>query len=240
MQTAAQDDITLPLHNWEALHQLEREKDYLSSVAGEIDVASITSGASLSSPEFLLLASRYKPLNLTTKLMRIIKVVNVLMEEFSSQGIQIFPCVEVPGYNPIDLYVRFKGLTHLLISIRSMGKSEIIYKEANETLFVRRKGKGIKKWHPDPLVELSEYQAWLIKNRQQFGMPSREVRKPLAKVLLISGETTIDKHPEHLYAKISGEPYLALNRKGTAFVIKEEQISNFIKAYLAMYQAQEA
>jgi len=105
---------------------------------------------------------------------------------------------------------------------------------------VRRKGKGIKKWHPDPLVELSEYQAWLIKNRQQFGMPSREVRKPLAKVLIISGETTIDEHGEHLYATLSGERFLALNRKGTAFVIREEQVINFMKAYIAIYQAQEA
>jgi len=56
MQAPAQDTITLPLHNWEALHQLEQERNYLSNVAAEIDVVNIASGASLGSPGFLLLA----------------------------------------------------------------------------------------------------------------------------------------------------------------------------------------
>jgi hypothetical protein len=79
-----------------------------------------------------------------------------------------------------------------------MGDAEITFKEANETLYVRRKDKGAKKWQPDPLLELSDYQTWLRNNRQQFGISSKEVRKPLVKVLVLSGGTKIKQHQEHL------------------------------------------
>ncbi|AFZ15484.1 hypothetical protein Cri9333_4705 (plasmid) [Crinalium epipsammum PCC 9333] len=236
MQTTEQKDITLPPHNWDALKELEWEKDCLFRGSATFWIAMFATGVFVSIA-WVVMGLVYKPLVRVTKLARIIKVMRPLLEEFEGQGIQIFPCLEVAGHEPLDFYIRFPE-AHLLISMRSMGKSEIVYKETKETLFVRRKGKGIKKWHPDPLVELSEYQASLIKNRQQFGMASREVRKPLAKVLVISGETTIDEHEEHLYATLSGERFLALNRKGTAFVIKENQLINFMKAYIVAYQTQ--
>lgn len=82
--------------------------------------------------------------------------------------------------------------------------AEIVFKEANETLYVKRKGKKMKKWLPDPLLELSEYQTWLKNNRQQFEMSSKEVRKPLAKVLVLSGGTKIHEHREQLYPQQIG------------------------------------
>ena len=39
-----------------------------------------------------------------------------------------------------------------------------------------------------------------------------------------------------MYSNIGGESVLALSRKGTAFVILEEQVIDFIKAYLTKYQ----
>ena len=227
--------------NRRILAQLEQERNLLSAgygVSGSVMLGGVVSSNPLVAAGGIgastLLLRRIE------KLSRIVRVMSAILDAFESQGVEIFPRVEVPGHNPIDLYVRFKGLAHLIISIRSMGQSEIVYKEATETLLVKRKGKGMKKWHPDPLVELSEYQAWLIKNRQQFGISSKEVRKPLAKVLVISGETRIDEHREHLYTTVSGETFLALSRKGTAMVILEEQVINFMKAYLANYKAQEA
>jgi len=231
----------VPVDNRKFLAQLERDRELFSTGAG-ISGGMMLGGVVSSNPLVAAggIAATTLFLRRLEKFSRMIRVVSAILDAFEERGVELFPLLEVPGSNPIDLYVRFKGLANLLISIRSMGKSKIVYKEAAETLFVKRKDKGIKKWHPDPLVELSEYQAWLIKNRQQFGMSSREVRKPLAKILIISGETTIDDHEDHLYAKLTGERFLALNRKGTAFVIQEEQIINFMKAYLATYQAQEA
>lgn len=172
------------------------------------------------------------------KLKRIINVVTNLVDKFSSEELMLFPRLDVPGYNPLDLLVYFPSRAFLVISIRSMGDSTLTYREEKETLFVRRSNhRGVKKWHPDPLVELSAYQSWLIKNREQFELSSKQVRAiPVAKVLIISGETRIHQHQPHLYTMIGGSEYLAISRKGTAFVIKEEVLNSFTEDYLTHLQ----
>lgn len=131
------------------------------------------------------------------KVSRILRVGTAILDAFEFQGVELYPRLEVPGHNPLDLFVRFPLLALLLISLRSMRGAEIVFKEENETLYAKRKGKGSKKWLPDPLLELSDYQSWLKANRQQFGISSKEVRKPLAKVLVLCGETKLDEHKEH-------------------------------------------
>lgn len=240
MQATEQDNVTLPLHGWEALHQLEREKEYLSNVSAGFGAAGIASGALLGSPGFILLALAYKPLIRVTKLVRIIKVMRLLLEQFEGQRIQIFPCLEVPEHEPLDLYIRFPN-SQLLVSIRSMKDSEVVYNERTEHLYSKRKKGGLRKWLPCPLVELSDYQAWLYKNRQQFGLSSKQVQKvPLAKVLLLWNSTMIHSHREHLYTSVGNLQLLALKRKGTTFVIKENDIVNFVKSYLDQYKAEKA
>jgi len=172
------------------------------------------------------------------KLKRIINVGTNLVDKFKGEGLMIFPRLDVPGFNPLDLLVYFPNKAFLVISIRSMGDSTLTYREEKETLFVRRSNhRGVKKWHPDPLVELSAYQSWLIKNREQFGLSSKQVRAiPVAKVLIISGETRIHQHQPHLYTMIGGSEYLAISRKGTAFVIKEEVLNSFTEDYLTHLQ----
>lgn len=240
MQATEQHNITLPLHNWEAVHQLEREKNYLSNVAAGIGAASIASGALLGSPGFLLLALAYDPLDQVKKLARLLKVMFALLENFEHLGVQVFPTLKVPEKkNPIDLFVRFPRKAHIIISIRSKGESEIVYNEAKEALYVKRGKKGLKDWQPCPLVELGDYTNWLTKNRQLFGMSSKEVRNvPLSKVLVVWNPTKISTHREHLYSTIESLKLLVLKRKGTAFVIPDEDIINFVRAYLAHYEAQ--
>jgi hypothetical protein len=235
------DSITLPIHNREALQQLELEKDHLSIVSNAVGVAAACSGIFVNSAGFLILAAAYRPLIRLEKVARLIKVMNILLEHFESQGVQIFPSLQVPDNQPLDLFVRFPQKAHLLISIRSKGDAEIVFKEENETLYVKRKGKGSRYWKPCPLVELGNYTNWLNKNRQLFGISAKEVRNtPLAKVLALWHPTKIDEHNEHLYSTISEIKLLVLRRKGTSFVIQEEDVINFIKAYLAKYEAQDA
>ena len=234
MQATEQNKITLPLHNWEALHQLEREKNYFSNATAE-SAAGIASSPSLGSPEFLVLTLAYKPLNRVTKLVRIIKVMRLLLEEFSSQGIQIFPCLEVPDHEPIDLFVILPEKAYLLISIRSKSTKEakVIYNEANETLYTKHKSKGLRKWLPCPLVELSDYHAWLGKNRRLFGISANAIRRySVIKALVLWKPMQIDRHREHLYSKVGEMTALTLSRKGTALLIEEDEILDFVKACL--------
>ena len=240
-QNLSNDQSTLiHLKNRDALKLLEQERSLLQAGYG-IGGTATTGGVIFTNPLVADggIVSPSVILKRVEKVSRIIRVGADILNNFETQGLEMYLRLEVPGHNPLDLFLRFP-LAMLLISIRSMGNAEIVFKESNETLYVKRKGKGSKKWLPDPLLELSEYQSWLKNNRQEFKMSSKDVRKPLAKVLVMTGGSKIDKHQEQLYSSLYGENLLTLSRKGTAIVILEEQVIDFIRAHLAKYEAQEA
>jgi hypothetical protein len=103
MQVADQQPTKSRLYNWEALRQLEREREWLSHVAAGLGAVSFVSGV-IASPGFLLLAAAYRPLIRATKISRIIEVMRTLLEAFGDQ-LQIYPCIDVPGAEPLDLLV---------------------------------------------------------------------------------------------------------------------------------------
>ncbi len=235
-----QPDFELPPHNEAALAGLREAKDHESAVALATGGVGLATGGILHPVGWILFGLAYQPLVRVQKLARLEKLTTLLLEEFKSEGIQIFPVVPVGDKNPIDLFIRFPRVTHLFISIRSQGEREIVYNEAREVLQVKRKDKNrLKIWNPCPLVELASYEKWLDKNRAVFGMSSREAQKtPTAKVLVLWSPTKAAKtHKEHLYSELGGMRILALRRKGTAFVIQQEEVTEFVKVWLAKYKA---
>jgi hypothetical protein len=239
----ATTNFKLPIHNWEALAQLRKEKDFFSNQALAAGSAAIAAGTFFAHG-FLLFALAYPPLVRVEKIVRLEKVATLLLENFVDQGVQVFPVQgleEAQGVkiqNPIDLFIRFPGKTHIFLSIRSKGDSEIVYNEAREDLQIKRRNRGgLVTWKPCPLVELADYERWLNRNRNLFGMTSREATKtPTAKVLVLWHPTTADDHKPHLYSELGDIKILALRRKGTAFVIQEEEILNFVRAWLSRFE----
>jgi len=231
-------DFQLPPHNEAALEMIREAKDYQSTLALAASGAALGTGGIVHPLGWLLFGLAYKPLVVTQKLARLEKLTAVLLDEFKSEGIQVFPVLKIEDKNPIDLFVRFERKIHLFISIRSIGDKEIVYNEAREVLQIKRKDKhGLKVWSPCPLLELADYEKWLSKNRDLFAMSSREATKtPSAKVLVLWPPTkaAID-HNSHLYSEVGSMKILALRRKGTAFIIQQEEVIEFVKATLAKY-----
>ncbi|MGB3206126.1 MAG: hypothetical protein WBB28_14140 [Crinalium sp.] len=174
MPTIDQNDIALPVHNWEAFHQLQQERKYYSAAYIWLTDAAISElMRSPNSAKYLLPALTSRPLDRIQKLTQLTLVMHLLLKEFEPWGVRVFPRLEVPGQkHPLDLLVQFPKKAHILVSIRCKGESQIIYNEAKEALYVRRKKKGIKVWEPCPLVQLSDYTHWLNKNRQIFEISS--------------------------------------------------------------------
>ncbi|MBW4564943.1 MAG: hypothetical protein KME32_28315 [Mojavia pulchra JT2-VF2] len=234
-----QTDFQLPPHNEAALEWLREAKDYQSTVALAASGAALGTGGIVHPLGWLLFGLAYKPLVATQKFARLEKLTALLLDEFKSEGIQVFPVVKVEDKNPIDLFIRFPRKAHLFISIRSRGDSEVVYNETREILQVKKKNKsGLTTWKPCPLVELSDYERWLTKNRALFGMSSKEVTKtPTVKVLVLCPPTkAADDHNPHLYSEMGSMRLLALRRKGTAFVIQQEEVTEFVRAWLAKYE----
>jgi len=238
----ATTNFTLPIHNWEALEQLRKEKDVLSSQAMAAGGGAIAAGTFFP-PGLLLFGLAYSPMVRVEKIARLEKVTTLLLENFADQGIQVFPVQgleEAQGvtiHNPIDLFIRFPKKTHIFLSIRSKGDSEVVYNESKEVLQIKRKRGGLSIWHPCPLVELADYKVWLDKNRALFSLSSREAQKtPTARVLVLWHPTRSEDHNPHLYSELGDIKILALRRKGTAFVIQEEEILNFVRAWLSRFE----
>jgi hypothetical protein len=106
-QPTETNPITLPLHNWEALHQLEKEQESLV-LQGTVSSAVAAGTGVFGNPlGFFIFALAYRPLIRLEKLARIIKVMRVLLEQFQDMGILVFPCLQVPEHEPLDLFVIF-------------------------------------------------------------------------------------------------------------------------------------
>jgi hypothetical protein len=234
MQLTEQQTTKPRLCNWKAVQQLEKEREQCEQVVAGIGTLSCAAGV-IASPGFLLLAFVYRPLIRLTKITRIIEVMRTLLEVFGDQ-IWIYPCIDVPGTEPIDLLIIAPEKAYLLISIRSKSKKEdskVIYNEANETLYTKHKHRGLRKWLPCPLVELSDYHAWLNKHRREFDISANAIRRyPVIKTLVLWKPMEVDRHGEHLYSKMGAATALSLSRKGTALVIEQEEILNFVQGCL--------
>ena len=76
---------------------------------------------------------------------------------------------------------------------------------------------------------------WLNKKRDLFGMSSKEATKTrTAKVLVLWHPTKKASNlKDNLYSEVGSMRILALRRKGTMFVIQEEEVTEFVKSWLA-------
>lgn len=231
-------DFQLPPHNEAALEWIREAIDHESGLALVTGGVALGTGSFINPLGWLAFALAYKPLVRVQKLVRLEKIITLLLQEFNSFGIQVFPVLKIQDKNPVDLFIRFPGKTHLFISIRSKGDSLIVYNEAKEVLQVRRKKNRLGTWEPCPLVELGDYKSWLDKNRAIFGMSSREAQKtPTARVLVLWPPTKASpNHNEHLYTEIGNMKVLVLKRKGSAFVIPEEEVTEFVRNWLGKYE----
>ena len=230
-------EVELPLHNHAALEQLKQERDRLSVEVTAASAAGIATSLTVNPIGLFLFALAYPPMIRVEKLTRIIIVMEALLAEFEASGVRIFPTVAQPEGNPIDLFVQFPRKAHILISIRSKGKGQVIYNPERTTLYFKRSDKGRRIWLPCPLTELGDYAMWMNKNRLMFSMSSKEIRNlPLAKVLAIWHPTSLNRHRQHLDSTVGSVERFAITGKGVAFLIMKEEVTDFVKAYLASYE----
>lgn len=232
-QQIPEQAIELPSHNWDALQKVNQKRNKLSIGATVLSVAG-PGLALFNVAGLLLMPLARRPLNLLAKASRIKFLMEALLNEFEGDGVQVFPAMNVEGHNPLDLLIRFPQKLHVILSIRSMGETKISYRADTELLYVRRSNKkGVKKWTPDPLNELSAYQTWLTKNRGLFNMSSKEVRNTRTiKLLVLCQPTQIADRDDHLYSTIDSVKSLVVRKKGTIFVVYKEEVIQFLKGTL--------
>lgn len=221
--------------NQAKLEQLKREREKLlltCATVGGISALGLTLSffsAVVALPPLFQLAGRLQTISQRYLLM------SELLENFEDEDIRIEVALDTDEeVRPIDFFLRFPDREYILIQIRSMGGSKVTYNEEKEALRFRKKGRGVKSWQPDPLIELVEQERWVRRQRSDLlGKTARERRRPMAKVLVLWTDTFIGDHPEHLYATINDQKYLTIRKAGTMSVLLREQVISFVRDYLA-------
>jgi uncharacterized membrane protein len=74
-------DFKLPIHNWEALAQLRKEKEFFAKQTLAVGGAACAAGTFFA-PGFLLFALAYPALVRVEKIVRLEKVTSLLLESF--------------------------------------------------------------------------------------------------------------------------------------------------------------
>ena len=229
-------DASTYLSNRQALRALEQEDKLLSAVYYSF-VSLLAAGTAFFSPSGVLaLPPMWLLLRRTNKVNQIHRSMTALLDTFDLQGGELIPRLTIPGQGSLDLFARFPSKHWFAIALRSQGKSTIFYNEAKEAIYIRRQqgGKGLNQWTPDHIQRLSDQEFWLRRNQiDLFGKSSRDKRRPLVKLLVLTGQTRLGKHPEHLYANIGNQKVLLLRKRASVYVLEEEQLTDFVKAWLA-------
>ncbi|PSB33931.1 hypothetical protein [Stenomitos frigidus] len=230
-------DLPVLLHNREAWKQLEQERERLTNGCRGAGI-SFLAGLTLANP--ILLLGSLPLLGITgTQLQKTSQIylnMGRLLDAFERQEIIITPRLEVPDNGSLDLFVRFPNPPKAVftIGLRSNGESTIFFNEQKEGLCLRRKRGGFKTWQVDLFRRFALQEFWLRKNRQDlFGQSSRDKNRPAVKLLVLTGKTKLGKHSEHLYAMIGDQKVLSVRNRVSLFIMEEEQLIPFIKAWLA-------
>lgn len=230
-------------NNRKVLDELEQERDLISLGLTSFGLGNLFACAILLSTTLGViimgcstLISVASPLSLKRiqKLTQVINVMKAIVGSFEEQGVEVFPFIQIEDHKPIDLFVRFPQKVFLLISIETRNNVSVKFNETRNALFVRRKkGKGIKIWKPDPIDHLCQSHLWLKKNRRDlFGGSSKDVRKPLTRVLLLSGDTHLASHEKHLFWK-EDERFIQVRTTGNAVLSIEKDIVELIHLFLS-------
>lgn len=154
---------------------------------------------------------------------------------FKDRSPQIFCDLPVPEQGRLDILVRFPLAPQkaiFAIALRSHGKSKVYYDERKEALYLRTRG-GWKLWKPDHIERLALQESWLRRNRQAelFGVSSKDKNRPVIKLLVLTKETKIGQHSDSLYTQVGDQRVLLLRRRSSVYVLEEDQLLPFIKAW---------
>jgi hypothetical protein len=232
-------DVSQPalLTNRQAWAHLAKEIERLTAQCCGVGALTI-SGTAFPNPVLTLgsLPALGKLLQQRQKTSQIYLQMGRLLDAFERDGVIITPKLLIPQQGSLDLLVRFPvppKKVNFAIALRAKPNAKVVYHEAKEALFLRRKGGGLRRWEPDHLKRLPLQELWLRNNRIEiFGPSSKDKNRPLIKLLALTGDTTVGQHSEHLYTTVGNERVLLIRRHSSTYVMHESQLIPFITGWL--------
>jgi len=225
-----------------ALREIKQKLELASVGYGAAGVTAL-GGLAISNPVLAIagLAGATAALENIQKLSQIVRALTAILDAFEeSQEIEYLTQLEAPDNGALDLLVKFlTARVNFAIALRSQGQATITYREEKESLYRRNKSGGVKPWTPNHIHRFNEQEFFLRKYQNHLlGSSSRQRCRPIVKLLVLTGETRLGQHPEHLYTTVGQEKVLLLKKRISVYVMEEKQLIPFIEGFLAQKSKQ--
>lgn len=243
LESELDPETEVHLRNKEELAVIIQESDKYTwftvgaSMSGMLLLAILvgTGFAALSLP---LKYGEYKLLEKAQELFQIQRVMSALIDEFTCEGIEIFPRLDIEGFGTLDIFIRFPTRNFFMVSLQDIGKNTLFYNcgrtnESPKELLCLKNVKGRrKKFKCKKLDILPEQEKHLRKQHKIFlGGSSRDMKAGIIKILGICGkDSDINRNfPATLSETTEGGKFYLAQKNPSIFLMMEEEIIDFIK-----------
>jgi hypothetical protein len=162
---------------------------------------------------------------------RIVKVMEILLNEFETEGITVIPRVKGDD-GTIDLFVRTADRRYFALMLRSNGDSRIKWRKDRQQFFTIGKGKN-STWGNLELLgdKLNRIVLNLKKEKNPIvGLTNAERNKAFTKVIVLTGKTRLDQNNDpELLVPFGRTTALRITTKSTFYVVNLADLANFLR-----------
>ena len=162
---------------------------------------------------------------------RIVKTMEMLLDEFQDEEITITPRVKGAD-GIIDLFVRTADKRYFALMLRSNGDSRIKWRKDRQQFFALGKRRN-SQWGRLELLgdELNRIVLNLKKEKNPIvGFTNAERNRAFTKVIVLTGQTRLDPNNDpDLVVRFGCTTALRITAKSTYYVINLADLGNFIK-----------
>jgi hypothetical protein len=238
------DEVKTHLTNQEKLEAIAIEGSNSCSqslgayaVAGLMAIILGTGYAALTLP---LGYAAYKLLEKAQRLGHIEQLMKKLIEEFSEEGIEIFPRLNIEGLDYIDLFIRFPSKTFFVVSLQNIGDNTLFYSMHRARSSGKQRGglylkssKGSSRTFRSKKLDLLPEQEKSIRKqyRDILGGTAKDARSGMNKIIAICGKEAkmTNNFPSELTEKHEGRKFYLAQKNPGIFIMRDEEITDFIK-----------
>jgi hypothetical protein len=162
---------------------------------------------------------------------RIVKVMEILLNEFDKEGITVIP--RIKGDNgTIDLFVKTADGRYFALMLRSNGDSRIKWRKDRQQFFTIGKGRN-STWGKLELLgdELNRIVLDLKKQKNRIvGFTNSERNKAFTKVIVLTGKTRLDPNNDpELIVPFGRTTALRITTTSTYYVVNLADLANFVR-----------
>ena len=230
-QTGTSDTENGYLQNYQALEYFKKKQSDWNKILMGVAGASTLGFAGV--PLIALFGGLGTALSieLSIPIDRIVKVMEILLNEFSKEGITIIPRVKGDD-GTIDLFIKTTDGRYFALMLRSNGDSRIKWRKDRQQFFTVGKGKN-STWGRLELLgdELNRIMLNFKKEKNPIvGFNKAERNRAFTKVIVLTGKTRLDPNNDpELIVPFGHTTALRITGKSTYYVVNLADLGNFLK-----------